>query len=93
MTAALRLVQPGVPLPQADTADLPEQLRQIAFDIESGLMVGAHTAVVIVDAPGRELMVYGLSAGDAALRLNAAHMLLALAQRELERVALEIRAS
>lgn len=92
MSAQLRLVQPAAELPKPDTASLPEQLRQIAHDAESGLMAGAQSAVVIVNRPGSELTVYGIGPGDHSMRLEAAYMLLALAKRELERIASEIRA-
>lgn len=89
MSAVLRLVTPVAPLPEPDAASLPEQLRQIAFDVECGLLVGSTSAVVIID--GAPLMIYGIGPGDKQSRLNAAHMLLALGQRELERIGEEVR--
>lgn len=87
----LRVVQPGEGLP-ADTepGNIPQQLRRIATDIESGAVVGVQTAAVILKMPGANMMVYGIQPGDAPARLNAAYVLLSLALRELERVAGEI---
>lgn len=71
--------------PPENPAAIPEQLRSIAYDVECGQLIGAHSAVVIVKGAG--LMVYGIQEGDHAARLNAAHMLLSLALRELEAIA------
>lgn len=81
----LQLVKPGVPL--ESVGDVPQQLRRIAEDIESGALVGVTSAAVIVRHAGTQLMVYGIRDGDPITRLNAAYMLLSLALRELERVA------
>ena len=86
----LRVVQPGESAaPEAEPGNIPQQLRRIATDIESGSVVGAQTAVVILKSTGTNLMVYGIQPGDEKARLNAAYMLLSLALRELERVAVQ----
>lgn len=79
----LQLVRAGEDLER--TGDVPQQLRKIAEDIESGTLAGVTSAAVIVK--GAQLMVYGIRDGDPVTRLNAAYMLLSLALRELERVA------
>lgn len=76
--------------PETESGNIPQQLRRIATDIESGAVVGVQTAAVILKSSGTELMVYGIQPGDAVTRLNAAYVLLTLALRELERVAKEV---
>lgn len=73
--------------PLERVGDVPQQLRKIAEDIESGVTVGVTSAVVIVRSAGGQLDVHGIRDGDELARLNAAYMLLSLALRDLERVA------
>lgn len=75
----------GAPLER--TGNVPQQLRKIAEEIENGITVGVTSAVVIVRSAGGQIDVHGIRDGDELARLNAAYMLLALALRELERVA------
>lgn len=87
----LRVVQPGENAgPESEPGNIPQQLRRIATDIESGTVIGVQTAAVILKSGGSELMVYGIQDGDETARLNAAYVLLSLALRELERVAVKI---
>jgi hypothetical protein len=85
----LQLVKPGEPIERV--GGVPEQLRKIADDIESGALIGVASGVVVLqmNAPGVKsgMMVYGIRDGDPVTRLEAAYMLLSLALRELERVA------
>lgn len=74
----------------AEPGNIPQQLRRIATDIESGAVVGVQTAAVILKSAGADMQVYGINPGDESTRLNAAYVLLSLALRELERVAGEI---
>lgn len=73
--------------PLARTGDVPQQLRKIADEIESGITVGVTSAVVIVRSAGGQIDVHGIRDGDEMARLHAAYMLLSLALRDLERVA------
>lgn len=84
MPPRLILVEPGNAPPE-NTAAIPEQLRSIAHDVESGQLIGATSAVVIIKGAG--LMVYGVGAGGHVERLNAAYVILARAMRELEGIA------
>lgn len=81
----LQLVKDGEELNRV--GDVPAQLRRIAEDIESGALVGITSAAVVMQLAGGDLSVHGIRDGDPVTRLNAAYMLLSLALRELERVA------
>lgn len=69
------------------TGNVPEQLRKIAEDIESGTLVGVHSGMVILKHAEPGLMIYGIADGDPVARLNAAYMLLSLARTQLEQIA------
>jgi hypothetical protein len=86
----LRLVQAGEGAPAEALDNVPQQLRRIAADIESGAVVGVQMGAVVLKAGPKVYHVYGIFEGPPAARLNAAYVLLSLALRELERVAQEV---
>lgn len=87
----LRLIHPGeTAAPPEDINSVPQQLRRIAADIESGAIVGVQVGAVVLKYGPKLYHVYGIFDGPPLARMNAAYVLLSLALRELERVAGEI---
>lgn len=80
MTDALKVVQ----APMNDLRDIIAGLRRTADQIESGELGEAHNVVLVIDKGNCEVIcrLFGLAAEPAA----TAHLLLGIAQHQLETV-------